>query len=183
MKAISKENRIPIQILLATLLCIGALLLIYTFAFRHSPMDTEAQQKANGTKTALALTSGALLGPFPTSTAPTATPSDTPTLTPTLPTATPTVTRTPSPTRTLIPTFTPRTSEAHSTTTASPIIPSGTPIPPSRTPVRPTNTSVIIIPTNTQAATQPPPPTDPPTDPPTPIIQITLPPIIQTLIP
>src|SRR6478609_1932480 len=136
-----KEYRIPLQILLATLLCIGALLLVYAFAFKRSPLDAEAQQKVNSTKTAIALTADALLGPFPTSTAPTVTPSDTPTLTPTLPTATPTVTRTPSPTRTLIPTFTPRTSVAGPTITST-----STPIPPT---LRPTATRTRIVPTNT----------------------------------
>jgi hypothetical protein len=179
----SKENRTPVQVLLISMLCIGLLFLVYMVAFRQSPLDADAQLKANGTKTAVALTAGPLLSPFPTSTAPTVTPSDTPTITSTIPTATPTATRTPTKTPTLIPTFTPRTVVAHSTFTSTPI-PTSTPRPPStRTPVPPTNTPVIIVPTD--IPTDIPPDTQvPPTSvPPTPIIEITIPPIIQTLIP
>jgi hypothetical protein len=179
-----KENPVPLQVLFVGLIGIGLILLLSIVAFWRSPLDAGAQRKANSTKTALALTAGSLLNPFPTSTAPTPTPSDTPTITSTIPTATPTVTRTPTQTPSLLPTFTPRTVIAHSTFTSIPI-PTGTPRPPStRTPVPPTNTPVIIIPTNTSVDTQVPtsiPPTDPPTEPPTSILPTI--PIIQTLLP
>ena len=150
----SQQNRIRLQILFISIFGLGLLLLAYLFASRRSPLDAEAVQGANSTKTALAMTAGALLGPFPTSTVPTTTASDTPTLTPTLPTVTPSVTRTPTPTQTLILTFTTRTNQPRSTTLPT-SIPSRTPIPPSKTPVKPTimptikptNTAVIILPT------------------------------------
>jgi len=130
-----KQYQIPLQVLLISILSIGLLFLVYLFGFKRSPLDADAQQKANSTKTALALTAGSLLNPFPTSTAPTPTPSDTPTITSTIPTATPTATRTPTQTPSLLPTFTPRTVIAHSTFTSTPI-PTSTPRPPStRTPV------------------------------------------------
>src|SRR4026207_1176929 len=71
-----KENRILQQVLLISMLCIGLLFLVYMVTFRRSPLGADAQRQANSTKTALALTAGPLLSPFPTSTAPTATPSD-----------------------------------------------------------------------------------------------------------
>ena len=171
---LNRKNRIPLQALLISILCIGLLFLVYMVAFRRSPLDADAQQHANSTKTALALTAGPLLSPFPTLTAPTPTASATPTITSTIPTATPTATRTPTKTPTLIPTFTPRTVIAHSTTTrTSTPIPTGTSRPPStRTPVPvpPTSTPVIIIipPTDTPVNTQGPQPTEPPTEPATP---------------
>lgn len=180
-----KENRVPLQALLISILCIGLLFLVYLVAFRRSPLDADAQQHANSTKTALALTAGPLLSPFPTLTAPTPTASATPTITSTIPTATPTATRTPTKTPTLIPTFTPRTIIAHSTTTrTSTPVPTSTSRPTStRTPVPvpPTSTPPVIIPpTDTPVNTQEPQPTEPPTEPPTPGNIITA---IVTLLP
>src|SRR5262249_5120906 len=49
----SKEIRIPLRVFSISLLCMALLFLAYLFAFRHSPLDAETQQKANSTKTAL----------------------------------------------------------------------------------------------------------------------------------
>jgi hypothetical protein len=178
-----KENRISLQILFISILCIGLLLIVYAMGFRRSPLDAEVRQEANSTKTALALTADSLLGPFPTSTAPTPTASDTPTLTPTIPTATPTITRTLTPTRTLIPTFTPRTQQPRPTGTGTAIAAPPTFRPSATTaPILPTNTS--IPPTNpppdTNTPEPPPPPTEQPTNPPQPTDIID---VIKTLLP
>ena len=165
----SKKNQTLQQVLLISILCIGLLFLVYMVAFRQSPLDADAQQKANGTKTAVALTAGPLLSPFPTSTAPTVTPSDTPTITSTIPTATSTATRTPTQTPTLIPTFTPRTIIPHATATRT-----LTPIPTHFS--QPTSTTAPIVPTDTSI-----PPTEQPTDQPTEPPQPTDPPIIEII--
>ena len=149
-----KENRIPLQALLGVLLCIFLTGLFYVITFRRpSVLGLEVASRANSTRTALALTSRALYGPFPTSTGPTPTITKTRTLTPT-PTETPSNTPSPTPIRYFIDTATPRTLVPNSGST---LIPASTTIP----------TNQSIQPTSPPAQpTQPPPqPTQPPAQP------------------
>ena len=67
-----RENRAQIMIVFALLFILGVILAVYRLTSRVTPDANEMQRNASSTRTALALTSGALLGPFPTSTAPTA---------------------------------------------------------------------------------------------------------------
>ena len=67
-----RENRMNVLIVFALLFILGVILAVYTLTSRESPGGAN-QQDASSTRTALALTSQALLGPFPTSTLPTAT--------------------------------------------------------------------------------------------------------------
>lgn len=73
-------------------------LMVYASIFRDPVGGLGTGRSSRATRTALALTSAALLGPFPTATEPTKTPSQVPTatITPSL-TLTPTSTRTPTP--------------------------------------------------------------------------------------
>lgn len=166
-----KGNRISLQVLLPSLVCIGLIVVAYATVL-GSPLRgrADAQQIANSTKTAVAMTAGALLNPFPTATVPTVTASAVPTFTSTLPTATPTVTRTPTKTPTLIQSPAPHTRQNERERPAL-----ATRVPPS------------VVPPTKIVATNPPPPTDPPAEPPTeaptdpPVID--LPPVADTLIP
>ena len=90
-----KENRFYMLVLRIAGFVIGLSLVLW-ITFNGRSNDSGGQRTANSTRTALAMTAKALLGPFPTSTVATPTASDTPTSTPIIPTATPTVTRTPS---------------------------------------------------------------------------------------
>ena len=132
-----RENRMNILIVFALLFILGVILAVYTLTSRESPGAANTQQDASSTRTALALTSQALLGPFPTSTLPTATATEifTPTWTPT---RTPTRTHTPTATPVVIVTFTARTNQPRHTFTSTPR-PLATATPrPTRTRVPPT---------------------------------------------
>src|SRR6266496_1883185 len=109
-----RENRYYLQLLRGSALFIGLIFVLW-IAFRVPTSGADAQKNAKGTKTAIAMTAQALLGPFPTSTAPTATVSDTPS-----PTWPPTLTATLIPTRTPTPftTGTPQTKAPHQQTTS-----------------------------------------------------------------
>src|SRR6185295_17998127 len=115
-----KVNRIPLEVLLGVLLCIFLTGLFYIITFRRpSVLGLEVASRANSTRTALALTSRALYGPFPTATGPTPTITKTPTLTATV-TMTPSNTPTPTPFRFFIDTATPRTPIPNSPATSNP---------------------------------------------------------------
>ena len=89
-----KENRIPLQILLQAILCIGLVFVVYAVTFRDitaSSLSGGSQSQADGIKTAIVGTANALLGPFPTLTMPTKTDTSTPTATMRI-SATPTMT-------------------------------------------------------------------------------------------
>ena len=108
--SLKKENRIYLPVLLGCLLCLFLSVLSYVIIFdRSTVLGLGVNSRVSGTRTAIALTSGALLGPFPTGTRPTSTASKTPTITPT-PTLTPTNTPTRTPRRFFIDTATPRAS-------------------------------------------------------------------------
>lgn len=107
------------MIVFAVLFILGVILAVYTLTSRKSPDAANLQRGASSTRTALALTSQALLGPFPTATAPSATPSETPGPTGTS-TRTPTRTRTPTATPEVFVTFTARTLESRATFTNTP---------------------------------------------------------------
>src|SRR5688572_15063057 len=104
-----KEYPVLLQALLGCMLFLFLLTLSYFFSLLQ-PFGSglELFFRANSTRTSIALTSQALLGPFPTATGPTRTPSHTPSITPT-PTLTPTSTPTRTPVRYFINTSTPRT--------------------------------------------------------------------------
>jgi len=141
------------MILFAVLLLLGLVLVIYAIVNRRAPDAAQQQRDANSTGTALALTSDALLGPFPTATAPTATASEIPSPTGT-PTRTPTRTPTSTPTPRVFITLTARTDQPRSTFT-------NTVRPPATSTPRPTQTRrpPTAIPTNPPATpTLPPPP-------------------------
>jgi len=189
---ILRENRFYLQTVGATALFIGLIVVLW-IAFNDPTSRGDAEKSANSTRTALAMTERALLGPFPTATAPTATASKTPTNT-----FTPTHTTTPLPSRTPTPflsaTLRPKRPNEEIPDTSIPVQPT----------VRPASTRISNPPTNPPPAdaptqppanpptqppanppTQQPPPTDPPTQqPPPPIIDIlpTIPPI-ETLFP
>ena len=129
-----RENRANAMILFGVLLILGLILAVYALTSLESPDAAGLQRDAKSTRTALALTAQALLGPFPTSTAPTATASEisSPTWTPT---RTPTRTRTPTSTPITFITFTARTNQPRVTFTS-------TPRPPATSTPRPTRTRV-----------------------------------------
>jgi hypothetical protein len=139
-----KENRIPLEVLLGVLLCIFLTGLFYVITFRRpSVLGLEVVSRANSTRTALALTSRALYGPFPTATGPTPTITKTRTVTPT-PTMTPSNTPSPTPIRYFIDTATPRTPIPNSGATPIPgstsaPIPTNPPAQPTQPPAQPTN--------------------------------------------
>jgi len=166
-----KENRFYLQALKGIGLFIG-LLIVSWIVFRAPNDNVDAPRNASSTRTAIALTAGALMGPFPTATGPTPTASKTPTITPTF-TSTPTSTLSPTPFRYFISTATPRTAVPRSNT-AFPSIASSTVFAATHTPIPP------IQPTNTSAPpaqpTDPPPTLIPPTDPPPTPVQPTDPP-------
>lgn len=145
-----KTNPIYIQVLGVSALVILIVWASLNFSFN----DGNAVTSTSSTRTALALTAQLLLGPFPTSTAPSATASTTPSITPTV-TRTATRTLSPTPTRFMFASLTPRTAApgANPTNTVRPTQ-TATAIPPTKTPVPPTRT-----------ATNPPPPTSPPATP------------------
>jgi hypothetical protein len=153
-----REHPLVRQALQAVLLVFFLALPAYLYALiQPSLSGLELFARANSTRTAIALTSQALFGPFPTPTGPTPTPSRTraPTSTPT-----PTPSATPSPTRiryfintatprTLVPGFDPGS-------TLIPPTSSQRPTNPPRQPTQPPQ------PTNAPRATNPPRPTRPP---------------------
>ena len=162
MKLNWKENRVMLQVLVGCLLCIFLTAIFYVLTFRRpSVSGLNLSSRANSTRTALALTEKALLGPFPTSTRPTPTNSNTPTITPT-PTVTSTPTATRTPRRFFLFTSTPRTGVPD---TGAPVFPNATSVPATNPPVQPTNPA--IQPTNPPRPTNPPQPTNPPPPPPT----------------
>src|ERR1041385_5450291 len=142
-----RENRFFLQLLRGSVLSIGLLLVLW-ITFRVPSSSADAQKNSSSTRTAIAMTAQALLGPFPTSTAPTATVSDTPTVTLT---STLTATLIPTKTSTPFPTGTQRTKEPHQQTTS--LAPADTLIPGA---------------TNTRAAPSDTPFSPPPTNPPPP---------------
>lgn len=180
----SKKKRAHWYILVECLLCMGLLALSYSLIFkRPSALGMQGQAQANmeKTKTALAGTANALLGPFPTATFPTRTPSSTVTVTPILsatPTLTPSVTRTPTSTPAHMVNATPTRRSFNlldfllglsSPATRTPTLRPSTPTlsHPTIEPPAATNTDAPP-PTNTDSPVEPPPPTDPPVEPPPP---------------
>jgi hypothetical protein len=165
------ENRgnrqVYLQVLLGCILCIFLAGVFYVITFRRpSVLGLEVFSRANGTRTAIALTSRALYGPFPTATGPTPTVTKTPTLTAT-PTVTPSNTPTPTPFRFFIDTPTPRT-----------LVPKGQPTsiisnPPTQPPVQPTSPPPQPTPPPAQPTSPPPQPTSPPAQPTQPPAQAT----------
>lgn len=164
-----KGNRVQLQVLLQILMCIGLILVAYAGIFGNTIRGSiDAQRSASSTKTAIAMTAGALMGPFPTATVPTATASNIPTITSTIPTPTPTATRTLAPTATLLQSPTPRTRDSNPAAPPA-AVSTNQPNPPTSAPTDPPPPTDEPPP-----ATEPPAATDPPAE---------LPPIIQTLIP
>ena len=168
------ENRgnrqVYLQVLLGCVLCIFLAGVFYVITFkRPSVLGLEVLTRANGTRTAIALTSRALYGPFPTATGPTPTITNTPTLTET-PTTTPSNTATPTPFRFFIDTATPRTPNPKSQATSVPVNP------PTQSSIRPTNTSAPQV----QPTSPPAQPTSPPPQPTSPPPQPTSPPPAQS---
>src|SRR6185295_7833545 len=118
-----KVNRIPLEVPLGVLLCIFLTGLFYVITFRRpSILGLEVVSRANSTRTAIALTSRALYGPFPTATGPTPTITKTRTVTPS-PTLTFTTTPSSTPIRFFIDTATPRTVIPHVGATLIPASP------------------------------------------------------------
>ena len=90
----NKQNRVPLNILVQIVLCVALVFAAYGATFRSSNvfgLSEQTQKDIDSFKTALAGTSQALLGPFPTQTMPTKTITPTPTATPRI-SATPTFT-------------------------------------------------------------------------------------------
>ena len=150
-----KERSIYLQVLLGCFLCIFLVGLFYVLTFgRPSVLGLGVSSRAGSTRTAIALTSRALYGPFPTATGPTPTASKTRTSTPT-PTITPSNTASPTLIHYFIDTATPRTPIPGAASTALPLptqpISNITNVPPTIPLIRPTNTSVPPV----QPVTQP----------------------------
>jgi hypothetical protein len=104
---VNKQNKVPLQVLLQIILCIGLVFIGFGSIFKSSGVFGlgNGAEQVESIKTAMAGTMQALLGPFPTSTMPTKTASSTPTATPLIsatPTFTPSKTITPASTRTLM---------------------------------------------------------------------------------
>lgn len=153
-----KENPIFLQFVLGCLLFLFLSSLTYLIGLIQPTISGLALfARANSTRTAIALTSQALYGPFPTATGPTVTPSWTPSMTPT-PTLTPSNTPTQTPVRYFIDTSTPRTLvpriDETSTNVSQTEPPQPTSVPPTQRP-HPTSTAV-------QATDPPQQPTSPP---------------------
>ena len=168
-----KHNSIPLQVLLGVLLCIFLTGLFFVITFRRpSVLGLGAIKRASSTRTAMALTSQALYGPFPTPTGPTATITKTPTVTPTM-TVTPSNTASPTPLRFFIDTPTPRTPIPNSGRTSLPAstatsAPPPQPTQPQATQPPPQATQPPPQPTQPPQPTSPPPqPTQPPPTQPT----------------
>jgi hypothetical protein len=135
-----QEKQVYIQVLVGCLLCLFLTGVFFVITFRRpSVLGLGISARVSGTRTALALTSNALYGPFPTATGPTPTASKTRTITPT-PTLTPSDTPTPTPLRFFIDTATPRTLVPRSEST--PILATNPPIQPTAPAVQPTNPPV-----------------------------------------
>lgn len=159
-------NRFYLQALGVSGLFIGLLLTLWTAS--GGPASEAEVRNANNTRTAIALTEVFLLGPFPTSTAPTSTAWLTPTRT-VSPTNTLPHTSTPTPTHIIIyPTAT-QTKGSGPMSTQPPLpAPTYTSIPPTQTPIpQPTNPPPTNPPPTDPPPTDPP-PTDPPVEPPPP---------------
>jgi hypothetical protein len=104
-----RENPVWLQFLLGLLLFLFLTVLSYLIGLFQSSLPGMALfAKSNSTRTAIALTFQALMGPFPTATGPTPTASWTPSMTST-PTVTPSITPTPTRVRYFLNTSTPRT--------------------------------------------------------------------------
>jgi hypothetical protein len=136
-----ERRQVYVEVLLGCLLCIflGGLFYVLTFR-RPSVLGLEVASRANSTRTALALTSQALYGPFPTATGPSPTITKTRTVTPS-PTLTFTTTPSSTPIRFFIDTATPRTPLPKTGSTrisASTAVVANTPIPPTNPPVQAT---------------------------------------------
>ena len=152
------------QFLLGFLAVIFVFVLFYLIVLLEpSVSGLELFARANSTRTSIALTSGALLGPFPTPTGPTPTPSRTraPTSTPT---PTPSATPSPTPIRYFIDTATPRTLVPGFDPGSTLIPPTSPPqaTNPPRQPTNPPQATNPPHPTNPPRATNPPHPTHPP---------------------
>ena len=152
-----KENRVRLSILVQFVLCMGLVFVVYLLAFKGRnafSLGEDRQSSAASTRTAIAATIDALMGPFPTATLPTKTASPTHTATPRIsatPTLTASATLTPSriPTRFLSPT------SNHGTD-----LPSLFSAPTFGVPTLiPTRTLIVFFPTNTPQPTIPPAPT------------------------
>jgi len=128
-----ERKQVYVEVLLGCLLCIFLTGLFYVLTFRRpTVLGLEVASRANSTRTAIALTSQALYGPFPTATGPTPTITKTRTITPS-PTLTFTTTPSSTPIRFFIDTATPRTPLPRTGNTS---IPASTPIPPTNPPVQ-----------------------------------------------
>jgi hypothetical protein len=134
-----RGNQVRLQVLLGCLLCIFLTGLFYVITFRRpSVLGMEVFTRSNATRTALALTSVALYGPFPTATGPSPTITKTPTVTPTS-TLTPSNTPSPTPIRYFIDTSTPRTPIPRSAATSIPgSVPTDPPAQSTQPPSQPT---------------------------------------------
>ena len=149
-----RENPVWLQFLLGVLLFLFLTVLSYLIGLFQSSLPGMALfAKSNSTRTAIALTFQALLGPFPTATGPTPTPSWTPSMTST-PTVTPSITPTPTRVRYFLNTSTPRTLVPGAPSTVQPQ-PTRTSVPATQQP-RATGTRGV------QATDPPPQPTNPP---------------------
>ena len=166
-----KENPIFLQFLLGCLLFLFLSIVSYVIGLiSPSVSGLTLFTRANSTRTAIALTSQALMGPFPTATGPTPTPSWTPSNTPTI-TITPTNTPTRTPVRYFLNTSTPRTLVPRTGLTSTGAAPTEaratrTSVPPTQNPPtqrpRATNTSVQATDPPQQPTNPPPQATNPP---------------------
>lgn len=156
MNSNSHERSFYLQVVLGCVLCIFLTGLFYAITFRRpSVLGLGGSLRANSTRTALALTSRALYGPFPTATGPTPTPTKTPANTPTT-TITPSNTTTSTPIHYFIDTVTPRTPISSGAAT----VPAAFTLAPTNPPLQATNTSAPIRPTSPPVQ-----PTSPPIQP------------------
>jgi len=134
----SRERSFYLQVFLGVFLCLFLAGLFYVLTFRRPfVLGLDSLSRSNATRTALALTSRALYGPFPTATGPTPTASKTPTITPT-PTVTPTITASPTPIRYFIDTSTPRTPGSPLSTAVLPVSTSAPNVQPTQPAPQPT---------------------------------------------
>src|ERR1051325_1628054 len=162
-----KERTIYLQVLLGCFLV--GLFYVLTFG-RSSVLGLGVSSRAGSTRTAIALTSRALYGPFPTATGHTPTASKTRTATPT-PTIMPSNTASSTPIHYFIDTATPRTAIPQGgatpfpgvTSTSAPLptqplstqpLPTRTSVPPTIPPILPTKTSAPPV-QPTQPVSQP----------------------------
>lgn len=167
----SKKSRIRWYILAQILLCVGLAAVAYGLTFdRTRVLGLQDQKNVANTKTAIASTAQALMGPFPTATMPTRTPTSTVTVTPLI-SATPTVTSSLTPTASKTPnrfmSATPKGSSNGAVATRTPPGKTATSVrvtPSAKPPTPPTSEP----PTSEPPTSEPPQPTDPPeaTEPP-----------------